>query len=575
MSLFDQLKGLVTPGASRKSASELSPSGFDVIVIGAGHNGLVCAGYLANAGRRVLVLEAGRVPGGSAQSGDIGGETYSSRCAHIVRDFDDNIISDLRLKKHGLSFAAQSLPTYALDYDGAHIMLTHNLFQAADTIKVHSERDAERYPDFVKQIQRFASVAKAWDGQIPGRMRGIYEEGRAEDLSADARAIRQMGSAFERLSKTDRKEFFRYIVSSVGDHLDRSFESDLLKGAIAFDGVLGQNAGAYSPGTAWSLAKTWRGEVAGRKTGISVPEGGMGKIIDALVGSLSEKGGQVRNSSPVARILVDHGRTVGVELVSGERIFAPQVVSATDPKTTLLELLGREYMETDLASNVEAISQVGVGAKINLLLDRMPRIVGFDYMKNPPARYLIAPSLDYIEAAYNPSKYGELSAQPIMEITFPTQSDETLVARNEQIMSIVVQYTPYDVFGGWDDARERFISQCLDVLGNYMSDIREHLVGGEFLTPVDLEEQFNLKGGHWHHGDLDPGSQLMMRPAPGIAQHLGPVKGLYLCGAGCHPGGGVLGLSGQNAARRMLKDETEPLHTIRPAHAEEEEGSDD
>jgi phytoene dehydrogenase-like protein len=542
------------------------PGTYDAIIIGAGHNGLVCASYLGKAGRRVLVLEAQEHPGGATQTGVIGGEALGSRSAHILRNLDPGLVKDLGLSRYGLSFAAKSLPSIALDFDGAHIVMSHEPGNTAQTIRAHSERDAERYPEFFKQMLRFSGVFRDWNNQTPGRLRGMFERGLPEYLSADAKAMSSMGKSFASLSKADRAEFLRLMVSSVGDHLDRNFESDLLKGAIALDGVLGRAAGAYSPGTGWSLVQQWTGSMAGRSTGTDLPEGGMGALCEALVKSVLARSGEVRCQAPVSRILVEHGRTIGVELVTGERIFAPQVISATDPKTTLLDFLGEEYLETDLALSMKDVKQEGVTAKLNLVLDRMPRVVGFDYNKTPQARYIIAPSLSYVEAAFNPSKYRAFSPEPIMEITFPTLSDPTLVSRNDQVMSIVVQYTPFHLEGGWENHREDFIASCIGVLGNYMSDLREHIIGGELLAPVDLEEQFNLRGGHWHHGEPDLARQLMMRPAPGVGQYLGPVKGLYLCSAGSHPGGGVMGLAGKNAAKRLLRDDVEPLNTIRPAH---------
>lgn len=546
--------------------SEAGHASFDVIVIGAGHNGLVCASYLAKAGRRVLVVEASEQAGGACQTGVIGGDTRGSRCAHLLRGLDPEVIKNLGLHRYGLKYAARTMPTVALDYDGAHIIFSHNPWQVAESIKPHSASDAERYPEFHKRILQFAEIINHWNGQTPGRLRGLFETGAFEDLSADAKALQQMGARFDVLTAEDKAEFLRLFVSSVGDLLDRSFDTQLLKGALAFDGVLGRAAGPFSPGTALGLLQQWTGEVAGTKPGIALPEGGMGAVIDALTRSVVARRGQVRCSARVAQILVENGRTVGVELASGERIFAPQVVSGTDPKTTLMDLLGREHMETRLATAVDGITQEGVTAKLNLVLDRMPKIRGFDPGQVPSARFIVAPSLDYIEQAFHPSKYGGFSPDPIMEVVFPTLNDASLSDHNEHVMSVIVQYTPFHLKEGWDNHREDFIQSCVDVLGNYMSGLGDHIIGGELLAPVDLEQQFNLRGGHWHHGEPDLAHQAMMRPAPGISQYLGPVKGLYLCSAGCHPGGGILGLAGKNAAERMLKDRVEPLRTVRSAH---------
>lgn len=569
MSLLRKFLASVGLGNDGSGSSEFGHSQFDVIVIGAGHNALVCASYLARAGRRVLVLEAQDKAGGASQTGKIGGDTLGSRCAHLLRGFDPHVISDLGLTRYGLKFSDRAMPTVALDPDGAHIILSPNLGEVAETIKPHSAGDAARYPEFHNTMMEFAGVLHQWNGLVPGRLRGLFETQHFEDLSADAKALKRMGSAFNGLGADDQREFLRLFVSSVGDMLNRNFESDLLKGALAFDGVLGRSAGPWTPGTALGLLHRLAGDIGGPKAGIALPEGGMGSVTEALSRSVLARHGQIRCACAVARILVEDGRTVGVELTNGERIFAPQVVSGTDPKTTLLDLLGREHLETQLATALENIPMKGVTAKLNLVLDRMPKIAGFAHNQVPAARFLVAPSLGYIEKAFQPSKYGSFSPDPIMEVLFPGLSDPDMVGPQEHVMSVIVQYTPFDLDGGWDTHRENFIQSCISVLGNYMSNLGDHIIGGELLAPVDLEKKFNLRGGHWHHGEHDLAHQAMMRPAPGIAQYLGPVKGLYLCSAGTHPGGGVLGLAGKNAAKRMLGDQVEPLGAVRPAHGAE------
>jgi phytoene dehydrogenase-like protein len=255
----------------------------------------------------------------------------------------------------------------------------------------------------------------------------------------------------------------------------------------------------------------------------------------------------------VARILVAADRAAGVELESGECIEAAAVVSSADPKTTFLKLLGAKYLDTGFVRRVSHIRARGVAAKLHLALDRAPQFAGVD-VTSAKGRLLLAPSLNYLERAYNHAKYGEYSAAPAMEITVPTLNEPELAPSGKHVLSAIVQYAPYALKAGWQDERQRFTQLCLDVLEAAAPGLRDSVLHAELLTPPDIEREFRIEGGHWHHGELAFDQFFMVRPVPGAAQHGTPLPGLYLCGAGCHPGGGVMGTPGRNAAQRVLKE---------------------
>jgi phytoene dehydrogenase-like protein len=293
-------------------------------------------------------------------------------------------------------------------------------------------------------------------------------------------------------------------------------------------------------------------ESAGGAAALSQPKGGLGAVCDALAKSAAAAGATIRTASPVARILVAADRTAGVELESGERIESAAVVSSADPKTTFLKLLGAKYLDTGFVRRVSHIRARGLAAKLHLALDRAPQFAGVD-VASAKGRLLFAPSLNYLERAYNHAKYGEYSVAPAMEITVPTLNEPGLAPSGKHVLSAIVQYAPYALKAGWQDERQRFTQLCVDVLETAAPGLRGSVLHAELLTPLDIEREFRMEGGHWHHGELAFDQFFMVRPVPGAAQHGTPLPGLYLCGAGCHPGGGVMGIPGRNAARRALK----------------------
>jgi phytoene dehydrogenase-like protein len=336
----------------------------------------------------------------------------------------------------------------------------------------------------------------------------------------------------------------------VQDLLDEHFESPLLKGALAFDAVLGTNLGPRSPGSVFTLLYRL---AAGRGAAASLaqPVGGLGALTEALAGAAIGAGAELRLATPVARVIVTEDSASGVVLESGERLEADCVVSSTDPQTTFLRLLGAEHLDAGFVRRVSHLRTLGMTAKLHLALERLPRFTALAGAV-PTGRLVLAPSLQAVERAFNDAKYGNFSAAPLLEIIVPTAVDPSLAPPGRHVLSVVVQYAPYRVAGGWEGRREQFLDTILQTLEAHAPGLRDSVRAAELLTPRDIEAQFRITGGHWHHAELALDQFFMVRPLAGAAQYRAPLRGLFLCGAGCHPGGGVMGLAGRNAARQIL-----------------------
>jgi phytoene dehydrogenase-like protein len=514
--------------------SDAARSRYDCIVIGGGHNGLVCAATLARAGRSVLVVEAASQVGGAAVSREFSPEFRVSSCAHLLHLMPANLTAELKLDAHGLELAASAMPTTALLPGGRPLTVDASNLAGPD---------ASAYVAYTERMSRFAQTLVPFLDKVPPRLG-------TTDWS-DRWALLGLGWRIRKLGRRDMRELLRIGGMNVYDLLEEHFESPALKGAFGFDAVLGTNFGPRSPGTVLTLLYRLAAEFAAGPRALSQPKGGLGSLCEALAKAATAAGVVVRTSSPVNRILVDADRAVGVELESGEQLLARTVLSSADPKTTFLKLLGPRFLDTGFVRRVHHLRSRGLAAKLHLALDRAPRFAGLD-AAGQKGRLLIAPSLQYIERAYNHAKYGEYSSSPAMEITVPTFSDPGLAPAGKHVLSAIVQYAPYELKAGWHNERQRFVDVCIDTLEGVAPGLRGSIVGAELLTPVDIEREFRISGGHWHHGELAFDQFFMVRPVPGAAQHRTPVPGLYLCGAGCHPGGGVMGIAGRNAAQQVL-----------------------
>jgi phytoene dehydrogenase-like protein len=510
---------------------------YDCIVVGGGHNGLVCAAYLARGGRSVLVLEAAGQVGGAAVTREFAPGFQVSACAHLLHLMPGALMRELGLSAQGLKLAAQHLPTTALAGDGAHLSL------APAGVAQRLPADAAAYGEWQAQVLRFAAALHPVLTEAPPRLgTGSWRE-RASLL--------RLGWRIRRLGRRDMRELLRIGGMNVQDLLDERFASPLLKGALALDAVLGTNLGPRSPGTVLTLL--YRMAAAGGAEALAQPAGGLGALSGVLAAAATAAGAQIRTEAPVARILVSADRASGVVLASGEEIAADVVVSSADPKTTFLGLLGSEHLDAGFTRRVAQLRTGGLAAKLHLALERLPQFPGLD----PQAlrgRLLIAPSPQYIERAFNHAKYGEFSAAPMLEITVPTLADPTLAPPGKHVLSAIVQYAPYSLRSGWQAQRQPFTDLAIDTIGAFAPDLRDCLHSAQLLTPADIEREFRIAGGHWHHAELALDQFFLVRPVAGAAQYQAPVAGLYLCGAGCHPGGGVMGVAGRNAARQVLRE---------------------
>ncbi len=511
---------------------------YDSIIVGAGHNGLVCAAYLAKHGQRVLVLEAADVCGGLGARREFH-PGFQASVAHSVSHFSMKVANDLKLESHGFAPAPKSLPTIGLGKNKDHVILQAGALSGAGS------DDAESYENYGCLMQRFAAVLNPfWLKTIPR-----IGSTRISDLLT----FGHIGLKIRGLGKKDMREFLRIMSLPARDLMDEFFDNDILKAMLSWDGLIGSKLAPRSPNSA-VLTMLYR--MAGESLGAhNIPAGGVSGLIDALCAAANSYGVEIRNGAGVDRILIDGSPAgqiaIGVQLADGEKIEATRVISATDPQRTFFDLVGVEHLNIGFTNRIRRLRCDGYVAKLHLALNALPE---FDGLEHADGRMIIAPDLDAIEFAFDDAKYGECPEKPVMEIVIPSIHDPSLAPAGQHMLSAHVMYVPYRLEGGWTaTAREQICERTIDTIAQYAPRIREQIIHQEFLTPADLEQQYRVTGGHWHHTELAMDQMLMMRPTYEAAQYSTPIPGLFLCGAGCHPGGGMMGAAGHNAAREILR----------------------
>jgi phytoene dehydrogenase-like protein len=521
---------------------------YDAIVVGAGHNGLVTACYLARAGLRVLVLERRYIVGGACVTEETFPGFKVSTAAYVNSLFHREIVRELRLADYGFAVLSRDPSSFTPYPDGRFLFLGADPALNHREISKFSSRDAEQYPRYEAMLERVAAfVEPTLTMTPPDLLRPGFR---------DLLRLMKLGRSFRRLGAA-ASEAVEVLTGPARAVLDRWFESAELKATLATDAIIGAMASPSMPGTGYVLFHHVMGETDGRRGVWGYVRGGMGGLTQALAGTARDLGVEMRCEAEVASILVSESRVTGVALVSGDVFHAPIVASNADAHVTFMRLVDRRALPPEFVAAVERISYESASLKINVALGELPSFRACPGTQPGPQHrgtIHICPDLDYIERAYDDAKYGRPSERPVLECTIPSVVDPTVAPPGRHLMSIFVQYAPYALREStWDAQGERFADRCFDLVDEYAPNFRRAVLARQVLTPLDIERTFNLTGGNIFQGAMTPGQLFSLRPVPGYAGYRMPVKGLYLCGAAAHPGGGVMGIPGWNAAREILR----------------------
>ncbi len=516
---------------------------YDAIIIGGGHNGLVAAATLAGAGKRVLVLERRDNLGGAAATEELFPGYRMDTGGNDAALFLDEITRKLDLPGHGLKFHENPALLFAPQPDGRGLTIWRDKARTVAEIARFSERDAARWPDFRRQVERMGGLLRGMLALTPpdlGRLRG------------DAMAWAPLALRLRQLGGADMMELFRVLPMAFQGYIDEWFESDALKGALGGSAVIGSTLGPRSGGTTLMfLYQNLGGLLNHRFVG-----GGIGRLSEALAAAARSGGATIRTGAAVECILIEgdtEPAAVGVRLDTGEEIRAAAVLSNADPRRTLFDLAGPQHLEPEVMRHVRNIIYRGSVARVNLALDGLPAFAGVTDEAQLGGRIRFSPSLNYLERAYDAAKYGQISEHPYLEMFIPTLHDPALAPKRHHILNIIAQYAPYGLRDGdWEEKREALVETVMDTLEGVAPGIGRQVVHCHVTTPLDLEQTYHLTEGSIYHGQMGLEQMLVMRPISGWSRYETPIRNLYLCGAGAHPGGGVTGAPGYNAARTVL-----------------------
>jgi len=521
---------------------------YDAIIIGGGHNGLVNAAYLAKAGKDVLVLEKRHVLGGAAVSEEVyPGFTYSV-CSYVVSLFRPHIIRELNLTKHGYDIIPMDASYQPLPDGDLGLCKWGDASRTRREIARFSKKDSEVYGEFSKVMTHMAKLAKEVIDHPAPDVASINPK----ELSS----LLRMGKVFKNLGTELLHMNTKLLTMSSADFLDLWFESEILKGPMAVSGIIGTFLGVRSPGTAYVLLHHYMGELDGAFRSWGFSKGGTGGVSIACANAARSFGAEIRTNVNVAQVKIKNGKATGVILANGDEIDSKIVISNLDPNRTYLKMIGEDNLSQEITTEIKRFKLRGSSGKVNFALSGVPNFCkkrkGLEYMKGDIA---IVPNVDYVEKAYDQAKYGEFSENPFINIVVPSLTDPTLAPPGKHVMSCFVQYAPYHLKEGadkWPEHREAFGDTVIDTLSEYIPNLKDIILHRQVLSPWDIEQMTGLTEGNIFQGELSLEQLLFQRPVAGYADYTTPIKDLWLCGSGTHPGGGVIGSSGELSAKTIL-----------------------
>jgi phytoene dehydrogenase-like protein len=518
----------------------------DVVIVGGGHNGLTCAAYLARAGLDVLVLERREILGGAAATEETWPGYTVSSASYVVSLIPPRIVDELELRRFGYDVSLIT-PDYFVPFpDGTSLTLWGDLERDCANIAMLSPHDADAYAAFDAYFERVAALVKELLFVVPPNMR-----------VREAASWARMAGRLRGMTGRDLHELVRLFTMSAADFLDEWFDDERVKGALATQAIIGAWCGPMTPGSAYVLMHHWIGEIDGHFGAWGWVKGGMGAVSAAMARAAEAAGAEIRTGAEVQRVAISgEGRAVGVELADGSLIRAERVVSNAHPTTTYLELVGADRLPEEVVRDIRRFRTRSGSVKINVALSELPRYPSWDQGGDPHRGLMaVSPSMEYLERAFDDAKYGRASAHPYAEVMFPTAHEEGLAPPGTHMMLAFTQYGPYELReGSWDTERDAYAGRVIDELARYAPNLPDAVERVEVLTPKDIEERFGLIGGNIMQGEVVPDQLFSFRPIPFYGDYRTPVHNLYLCGAGTHPGGGVMGVNGRNASKVIRRD---------------------